>query len=231
MAPAQACRNSSSWYRPTRGAVRLNALYINPEPLQADLRLLEQAVDWKLLKDGEHWAQIVLLKNEFRHPVLNACPALERAIAGLPSRTVDACLKLLGPGGFVHEHRDITGAAPMGVVRLHVPIVTDPDVEFHVNGKRLLLGPGEAWILDTSYRHRVANLSVVRRVHLVVDMELDRSLRALLPKRDGWDRLHDMYFWLFCFFKGIVHIAEPRHLYRLVRSVIQQRLLRKSTLP
>jgi hypothetical protein len=231
MTPVQSCRQAPSFWRPTRGAVRLNALYINPEPLQVDLRHLEQAVEWSVLKDGQHWAQIVLLRNEFRHPVLSACPALERAIANLPSRVLDACLKLLGPGGFVHEHRDITGAVPMGVVRLHVPIVTHPDAEFYVNGKRLFLAPGEAWMLDTSYRHRVANRSVVRRIHLVVDLELDRSLRALLPKRDIWDRVHAMHFWLLCFLKGMVHLAGPRHLRRLVWSVIKLRVMRKSTLP
>jgi Aspartyl/Asparaginyl beta-hydroxylase len=41
------------------------------------------------------------------------------------------------------------------VLRLQVPIVTDPGVEFYVNGRRVPLQPGEAWVLDTSYRHRV----------------------------------------------------------------------------
>jgi hypothetical protein len=112
-----------------------------------------------------------------------------------------------------------------------VPIVTDPDVEFEVNGKRLFLRRGEAWILDTSYRHRVANKSVVPRVRLVVSLELDRSLRALLPRPDVWDRLHDAGFWLLCVGKALAHMAEPRHLYRLVRSVVRQRILWKSTLP
>ena len=233
--PDRVMTGAQSWqlapfYRPTRGAIRLNALYIDPEPLRADLRHIVQTVEWKVLKYGEHWAQIVLLRDEFRHPLLTTCLALERAIAGLPSRPLDACLKLLGPGGFVLEHRDMTGAVPMGVVRLHVPIVTHTDAEFYVNGKRLFLGPGEAWILDTSYRHRVANNSPVQRVHLVVDLELNRSLRALLPKRDMYNRLHDMQFWLLCVVKGMVHLAEPQLLLRLVRWVVRLRVKRKSTL-
>ena len=231
MAGPQPSGAALSFYRPTRGAIRLDKLRLDVEPLQADVRRIEQTAEWKPLKDGRHWSQIVLLKNEFRDPVLSSCPALERALAALPSRVLDACLKLLAPGGFVHEHRDITGASPMGVLRLHVPIVTDPGVEFYVNDRRVPLQPGEAWVLDTSYRHRVANNSTVRRVHLVVDVQLDRSLRALLPARDVWDRLHDVHFWLLCVLKGIVHIAKPRHLRSYLRLFVKQRIMHRSTLP
>jgi hypothetical protein len=231
MARPQPSGAAPSFYRPTRGAIRLDKLRLDPEPLQADVGRIEQTAEWKLLKDGRHWSQIVLLKNEFRDPVLSSCPALTGALAALPSRVLDACLKLLEPGGFVHEHRDITGASPMGVLRLHVPIVTAPDVEFYVNGSRVFLQPGEVWVLDTSYRHRVANNSTVRRVHLVVDVELDRSLQALLPARDGWDRLHNVHFWLLCAFKGIVHLAKPRHLRSYVRLFVEQRIMHRSTLP
>lgn len=231
MVPPRPDDGTPSFHRPTRGAVRLNGLSLDPAPLEADVARLTQVDEWKALKDGEHWAQIVLVRNDYRHPVLDTCPGLAAAIAGMPSRVLDACLKLLGPGGFVHEHRDMTGATPFGVVRLHVPIATHPDVEFHVNGQRLFLRPGEAWILDTSYRHRVANRSAIQRVHLVVDMELDASLQALLPPRDVRDRLHDVHFWLFCVFKGFAHLSDPRHLQRLVRSFVLQRFKRTSTLP
>jgi hypothetical protein len=206
----------------------LDRLRLDPEPLQADVRRIDQTAEWKPSKDGRHWSQLVLVKNEFGNPVLSSCPALARALDALKSRVLDGCLKLLAPGGFVHEHRDIT---PMGVLRLHVPVVTAPGVEFCVNSRRVLLQPGEAWDLDTSYRHRVANNSTVRRVHLVVDVELDRSLRALLPARDVWDRLHDVHFWLLCVIKGIVHIAKPRYLRSYLRLFVEQRLKHRSTLP
>ena len=137
-------------------------------------------------------AVVPVVQYEFRDPVLSSCcPGAALAAWCRSSR-----LKLLAPGGFVHEHRDITGVSPMGVLRLHVPIVTDPDVEFDVNGKRVPLLPGEAWVLDTSYRHRVVNNSTVRRVHLVVDVELHGSLLVLSPARDVWARLHDVHFCL-----------------------------------
>jgi hypothetical protein len=231
MATLEASRTVAPADRPTRGAIRLDALSLDPAPLQADVQRLVATDKWRRLKDGEHWDQLVLVKDDFREPLLRDCPGLTCAIAGLPSRVVDACLKRLGPGGFVHEHRDLVGAAPMGVVRLHVPIVTHPDVEFYVRGKRLFLRPGEAWILDTSYRHSVANRSDVHRVHLVVDLELDQTLRALLPRRDGWDSLHALEFWLFCAWKGFAHFSEPRHLQRLVRSFMEHRFKGRSMLP
>ena len=125
---------------------------------KADLQHLEHTVEWRALKDGQHWAQIVLLKDEFRHPVLSTCPALERAIVALPSRVLDGCLKLLAPGGFVHEHRDISGAAPMGVVRLHVPIVTGPRRRVLREWKAIVLrswrGVDLGYVLSTSSRQQ-----------------------------------------------------------------------------
>jgi len=231
MATLEAHRAVSPAERPTRGAIRLAALSFDLAPLQADVQRLEATDRWQRLKDGEHWDQLVLVKDDFREPLLGECPGLARAIAELPSRVVDACLKRLGPGGFVHEHRDLVGAAPMGVLRLHVPIVTHPDVEFYVSGKRLFLRSGEAWILDTSYRHNVANRSGIQRVHLVVDLELDQTLRALLPRRDGWDSLHALEFWLFCAWKGLAHFSEPRHLKRILRSFLNLRFKGRSMLP
>jgi aspartyl/asparaginyl beta-hydroxylase (cupin superfamily) len=206
-------------------------LSLDPAPLEVDVQRLSATDKWRRLKDGAHWDQLVLVKDDFREPLLSDCPGLASAIEELPSRVVAACLKRLGPGGFVNEHRDLVGAAPMGVVRLHVPIVTHPDVEFCVNGRRLYLRPGSAWILDTSYRHRVANRSSVHRVHLVVDLELDRAMCRLLPRRDGWDKLHTLYFWLFCAWKGVRHSSDPRHLGRLVSAAVAQRYKRQSLLP
>jgi len=54
-------------------------------------------------------------------------------------------------------------------VRIHVPIVTTPDVVFHCGDQKVHMAPGEAWIFDAWKMHKVINPSGHTRVHLVID--------------------------------------------------------------
>ena len=54
-------------------------------------------------------------------------------------------------------------------VRIHVPIVTTPDVIFHCGDQKVHMAPGEAWIFDSWKMHTVVNPSGHTRVHLVID--------------------------------------------------------------
>jgi len=54
-------------------------------------------------------------------------------------------------------------------VRIHVPIVTTPDVIFHCGDQKVHMAPGEAWIFDAWKMHKVVNPSGHTRVHLVID--------------------------------------------------------------
>ncbi len=53
--------------------------------------------------------------------------------------------------------------------RIHVPVVTFPEVEFHCGGRMIHMAEGEAWIFDNWRRHHVLNRSNQRRIHLVAD--------------------------------------------------------------
>ena len=53
--------------------------------------------------------------------------------------------------------------------RVHIPIVTHPDVTFHCGEASVHMGEGEAWTFDNWRRHRVENDTPVRRIHLVFD--------------------------------------------------------------
>jgi hypothetical protein len=67
-----------------------------------------------------------------------------------------------------------------GDVRLHIPVVTNPSVEFYLAGRRVPMQAGECWYLDLSLPHRVQNLGASERVHLVIDCVLNDWLRALI---------------------------------------------------
>ena len=67
-----------------------------------------------------------------------------------------------------------------GTVRLHIPVVTNPDVEFYLNGSRVLLEAGSAWYLRLSDPHRVHNNGDRDRIHMVVDTAVNDWLKGLL---------------------------------------------------
>lgn len=54
-------------------------------------------------------------------------------------------------------------------VRVHIPIVTDPAIEFICDEHSLHMAPGECWIFDAWRRHNVLNPTGERRIHLVAD--------------------------------------------------------------
>ena len=54
-------------------------------------------------------------------------------------------------------------------VRIHIPIITNPDVIFHCGADSVHMQAGECWIFDAWQQHRVINASDKTRVHLVVD--------------------------------------------------------------
>ena len=54
-------------------------------------------------------------------------------------------------------------------VRVHVPIVTFPEVEFLCGDASTRMAAGECWIFDTWRMHNVLNPTPLERIHLVAD--------------------------------------------------------------
>lgn len=221
--------------RPTRGAVRLDDLRFDVDALREDVDRFE-AEDWKDLNYGSAWGQIQVIRPDgsggvHEHPRLASSPAIQRLIDRFPSRCLDLNLARLGPGGAVGNHRDISGGTPMGVARFHVPVITSPEVEFHVSNKPVHMAPGETWNLDTSYLHRVANHGDVWRIHVIVDFEMNDALREMLPEEDWVDRLHRVHFSIVCFVKGIeLLLTNPRQFILRVVRFFRLRFLGQSQL-
>lgn len=53
--------------------------------------------------------------------------------------------------------------------RIHIPIVTNPQVLFSCGGETVHMEPGECWLFDSFRWHRVVNGGTEQRVHLVLD--------------------------------------------------------------
>ena len=219
--------------RRNRGATRIADMTWDPNELGADLARFD-ASDFGALAHGAAWAHVQLVRADGRggsieHPRWTECAALQRVANSFGGKIMNVSLASLGPGGSVKEHRDISGGLPMGVARFHVPIVTHRDVEFVVDRKRVFMAPGEVWTLDTTYRHKLRNRSSIVRVHLIVDVELNPTVRALWPNADIVDVIHRINFAAICVAKGAsLLVKNPRQLVDRVERVFRLKVLRQS---
>lgn len=101
-------------------------------------------------------------------PHLKASPYLQQVLAHFGVVWSRSRLMRLGPGATVPMHTDINYHWHHRV-RLHIPVVTRPEVGFHCDDEVVHMAEGESWIFDNWRPHKVENRSDVTRIHLVAD--------------------------------------------------------------
>lgn len=99
---------------------------------------------------------------------LRQCPYVRQVLSSFGVVWNRSRLMRLDPHSAVPEHADINYQW-FYRVRMHIPIVTRPEVRFHCGGQSVHMAPGEAWIFDNWRRHHVENPTDEARVHLVAD--------------------------------------------------------------
>jgi hypothetical protein len=99
---------------------------------------------------------------------LERCPTILQIMQELSSTWGRSRLMGLEPGAVVPEHVDIHYYWRTHL-RIHVPVVTSPEVAFNCAGETVHMQPGECWLLDSFYRHSVENRGSQTRIHLVLD--------------------------------------------------------------
>jgi hypothetical protein len=103
-------------------------------------------------------------------PFLDACPYFREVIAAFACPVRSVRLMRLTPGSVIKEHTDVDMGVESGSVRIHMPVTTNPDVEFLLNRVRVDMKEGQAWYLRLGDPHAVANRGTTDRVHLVLDL-------------------------------------------------------------
>ena len=88
----------------------------------------------------------------------------------------------LPPGGHIKDHYDYHTNFQYGLIRLHLPIVTHPDVVFVIAGQRVVWNAGELWYGDFSKVHSVKNNSPITRIHMVIDVQINDFVLGLFPE-------------------------------------------------
>jgi hypothetical protein len=120
-------------------------------------------------------------KDEFADTELvGRCPGLAEAMRQFQCPLDAVRLLRLGPHARIREHSDVDLGLEIGEVRVHVPITSNPEVAFYLDGQRIDMQPGEAWFMELKLPHRVENDGSGDRVHLVVDCRLNDWLQEML---------------------------------------------------
>jgi len=101
-------------------------------------------------------------------PHLERSPYLRQVLASFGVVWSRSRLLRLGAGAVVPVHADIHHHW-FYRVRLHVPLLTRPEVQFTCDGQAVHMAAGEAWIFDNWRLHEVHNPSATERIHLVGD--------------------------------------------------------------
>jgi hypothetical protein len=113
-------------------------------------------------------------------PMLAGCPYFRKILDSFACPLRAVRLMRLTAGSVIKEHRDGQLSAEDGTARIHIPVVTNPDVEFYLNGARVVLEAGSAWYLRLTDPHSVYNKGDSDRVHMVVDATVNGWLREML---------------------------------------------------
>lgn len=113
-------------------------------------------------------------------PLLQSCGYFRAVLNSFECPLQTVRLMRLTPGSCIKEHSDLELSVEEGCARIHIPIMTNAEVEFYLNGSRVIMDPGSTWYLRLSDPHRVANNGTTDRVHMVIDVVADDWLRAML---------------------------------------------------
>src|SRR5205085_211284 len=88
-------------------------------------------------------------------PALAKCRHIREALGAFECPLETVRLLKLASGSRIREHSDLDLGERFGVVRVHVPVLTNPSVEFSLGGESVLMREGEGWYLDLSLPHSV----------------------------------------------------------------------------
>ena len=128
-----------------------------------------------------------------RTPLLEQLPYFKSFLDFLDQHDVEqgrVRILRLAPGAGIAIHRDVgaeVGCLAFRQVRLHVPIITNPNVTFFVGGEKIKMAPGRFYYVNFSKKHYVRNDGDTSRYHLVLDLKVNGWLRQFFPETSTWE--------------------------------------------
>lgn len=101
--------------------------------------------------------------------ILERCPYFQEVINTFECEKTSVRLMALGAGSRIKMHTDKGTSFEDGMARLHVPIITAPDICFTIEDEEVHFSAGNTWYLNANCLHGVNNESKHPRIHLMLD--------------------------------------------------------------
>jgi hypothetical protein len=89
----------------------------------------------------------------------------------------------LHAGAIIKAHQDHQLSFEEGEARFHIPVFTNPSVEFFLDDELVKMQQGECWYLNLSLKHSVSNRGVEDRIHLVIDCKVNDWLKKTFTEQ------------------------------------------------
>lgn len=140
------------------------------------LRSVGGRLDHIMPLDGAPFSDTVLLAR---------CPYVRQVLDAFECEKTSVRFMALEPGGVIKEHRDAGASLDDGVTRLHIPVLTSPQVLFRIDGEEVHFSAGHTWYLNASCLHGVDNRGALPRVHLMLDCVTNPWLERMFVAAGG----------------------------------------------
>jgi hypothetical protein len=152
------------------------AVWLEDQQRQIEYRNVHSQTQSLLLIFCDGWPEIEISYRRGWTYMGDAAAGLMRSIvaAHYPhgGKVLRAMVARLPPGGRIARHRDLHPSFNISH-RIHVPLQTNPDVEFIVGSDRIRAEEGVAFEIDNSLPHQVANRGADHRIHFIFDYAPD----------------------------------------------------------
>lgn len=163
-------------------------MFFDPEKLKNDVRKIIDKNWTNHYNTNDYsgkWTSIALMSQNGKSDSIFALPSGDEKL--VPTEIMESCtyfqeildsflfektaarLLKLDVGAEIKPHTDNCLGYEDGCFRLHIPIITNSEVEFILDGNRLIMNEGECWYIDANFTHSVANRGTEDRIHLVID--------------------------------------------------------------
>jgi len=111
--------------------------------------------------------------------ILGRCPYFQEVINTFKCEKTSVRLMALGAGSRIKMHTDKGTSFEDGMARLHIPVITAPEICFTIEDEDIHFSAGYTWYLNANCLHGVNNESKSSRIHLMLDCIVNPWLEAV----------------------------------------------------